>query len=35
MTNQPVVSVVMPVYNGAQYIRQAVESVFRQDVPLE
>lgn len=35
MTKQPIVSVIMPVYNGAKYIRQAVESVFRQDVLLE
>ena len=34
-TTRPVVSVVMPVYNGKAYIRQAVESVFVQDVPLE
>ena len=33
--NQPVVSVIMPVYNGAAYIKDAVESVFRQGVPLE
>lgn len=32
---EPMVSVVMPVYNGAQYIRQAVDSVFRQGVLLE
>ena len=32
---RPVVSVVMPVYNGKAFIRQAVESVFRQEVPLE
>lgn len=31
----PLVSVVMPVYNGADYIKQAVDSVFRQDVSLE
>lgn len=34
-TINPVISVIMPVYNGASTIRQAVESVFRQDVPLE
>jgi teichuronic acid biosynthesis glycosyltransferase TuaG len=33
--NQPLVSVIMPVYNGEKYIRQAVESVFCQEVPLE
>lgn len=33
--NQPLVSVIMPVYNGADYIREAVDSVFRQEVPLE
>ncbi|MDO4307541.1 MAG: glycosyltransferase family 2 protein [Eubacteriales bacterium] len=32
---QPIISVVMPVYNGADYIRKAVDSVFIQDVPLE
>ena len=31
----PEVSVVMPVYNGEKYIRQAIESVFIQDVSLE
>lgn len=31
----PVISVVMPVYNGASYIRQAIGSVFAQEVPLE
>lgn len=29
------ISVIMPVYNGAKYIKQAVDSVFIQDVPLE
>lgn len=29
------VSVIMPVYNGEKYIKQAVESVFCQEVPLE
>ena len=33
--NQPLISVIMPVYNGEKYIRQAVESVFCQGVPLE
>ena len=33
--NQPLVSVVMPVYNGGKYIKQAVESVYSQEVPLE
>lgn len=32
---EPLVSVIMPVYNGKKYICQAVESVFLQDVPLE
>ena len=32
---QPLVSVIMPVYNGEAYICQAVESVFCQEVPLE
>ena len=31
----PLVSVVMPVYNGADFIRQAVDSVFCQEIPLE
>lgn len=35
MINQPIVSVVMPVYNGAEYIRKAVDSVFSQEVSLE
>lgn len=33
--DQPLVSVIMPVYNGEKYIRQAVESVFCQEVSLE
>lgn len=33
--NQPVVSVVMPVYNGEKYIKKAVDSVFEQEVSLE
>ena len=32
---KPLISVVMPVHNGEKYIRQAVDSVFSQDVPLE
>ena len=32
---RPLVSVVMPVYNGERTIRAAVESVFAQEVPLE
>ena len=32
---KPLVSVIMPVYNGAKYIKQAVDSVYNQDVPLE
>lgn len=31
----PIVSVIMPSYNGAKYIRKAIDSVFRQEVPLE
>lgn len=34
-TNNPLISVIMPVYNGAGTICQAVESVFCQNVPLE
>lgn len=32
---KPLVSVIMPVYNGAKYINQAVDSVYNQDVSLE
>ena len=32
---KPEISVIMPVYNGEKYIRQAIESVFIQKVPLE
>lgn len=32
---KPLVSVVMPVYNGEKYIQEAVESVLNQQVPLE
>lgn len=32
---RPVVSVIMPVYNGEKYIGQAVESVYQQEVPVE
>lgn len=32
---EPLVSVVMPSYNGAKYIKKAVDSVFSQEVPLE
>jgi teichuronic acid biosynthesis glycosyltransferase TuaG len=35
MVQTPVVSVVMPVYNGANYIKQAIDSVMTQTVPLE
>ncbi|HJB17086.1 MAG TPA: glycosyltransferase [Candidatus Blautia excrementipullorum] len=31
----PLVSVVMPVYNGEAYIQKAVDSVYLQEVPLE
>lgn len=34
-TNKPLISVIMPVYNGGFTIRQAVESVFCQNIPLE
>lgn len=34
-TNEPLISVIMPVYNGGSTIRQAVESVFSQNVSLE
>ena len=33
--SHPLVSVVMPVHNGEKYIKDAVESVFAQNVPLE
>ena len=33
--NKPQVSVIMPVYNGEKYIKQAVESVFVQEVSTE
>ena len=33
--NKPLVSVIMPVYNGEKYIKQAVESVYEQGVSLE
>lgn len=32
---EPLISVIMPVYNGEKYIKKAVESVFAQEVPLE
>ena len=32
---RPVVSVIMPVYNGEKYIAQAVQSVYAQNIPLE
>ena len=34
-TTKPLVSVIMPVYNGAATICQALDSVYRQNVPLE
>ena len=33
--NKPLVSVIMPVYNGEKYIKQAVDSVYEQGVSLE
>ncbi len=33
--NKPLVSVIMPVYNGEKYIKKAVESVYEQRVPVE
>ena len=33
--NKPLVSVIMPVYNGEKYIKQAVDSVYEQGVLLE
>lgn len=35
MTGKPLVSVVIPAYQAEKFIRQAVESVWNQDVPLE
>ena len=32
---KPLISVIMPVYNGEKYIKKAVESVYRQNVSLE
>jgi glycosyltransferase involved in cell wall biosynthesis len=32
-TAHPTVSIVMPVYNGAQFLRRAVESILRQTLP--
>lgn len=32
---RPLVSVIMPVYNGEKYIKQAVESVYQQGISLE
>ena len=34
-TSKPLISVIMPGYNGGSTIRQAVESVFCQNIPLE
>lgn len=35
MMNNPQVSVIMPVYNGGEFLRRAIDSVFLQDVSLE
>ena len=35
MTGEPIVSVIMPAYQAEKYIKQAIESVWIQDVPLE
>ena len=35
MIDNPLVSVVMPTYNSEKYIKEALESVFRQGVPVE
>ena len=32
---KPLVSVIMPVYNGEKYIGKAIESVLAQNVPIE
>ena len=34
VTNQPLIDVILPAYNGAQVIRAALDSAMRQDVPL-
>jgi len=31
MTNNPLISIVIPVYNGANYLKEAIESALRQD----
>lgn len=35
MSNQVLVSVVMPVYNGARYIKRAIDSALGQETPVE
>ena len=35
MTEKPLVSVIMPAFQAEKYIKQAIESVWTQDVPLE
>ncbi|MEG1426222.1 MAG: glycosyltransferase family 2 protein, partial [Oscillospiraceae bacterium] len=35
MTSTPLVSVIMPVYNGEKYLKKAIASVAVQELPLE